>query len=178
MKAISVQVPVLVVVALVIAGGSFYGGITYAKTTVKKSSVNAAAAQFRQGMGAGAGAVGAGMRQGGARTFGAGGMGGFVNGEVASKTNSGFTVKLRDGGSKVVVVASSTTIGKMASGSIDDISEGTGIVVTGTSNSDGSITATTVQIRPAGDVGMPGFGRMPGNASGTRAEPPQLPAQE
>lgn len=178
MKSISIQIPTLIIAALVVSGGAFYGGYSYAKAFVKKDTVGTMM-QFRQGMGAGAGAgaaAGFGARQGsGARALGAGGMGGFVNGEVASKTDSGFTVKLRDGGSKVVVVASSTTIGKMTSGSMEDIAAGTAVVVTGASNSDGSVTATMVQIRPEGEVGMPGFGRMPeGIATGTRMEPPQI----
>lgn len=167
MKHISIQIPVLVIVALIISGGAFYGGMAYASAAGKKS-LSTGAAQFRQGSG-----MAAGIRQSGR----AAGMGGFVNGDVVSKTDSGFTVKLRDGGSKVVLVASSTTIGKMTSGSMNDISEGTGVVVTGSSNADGSVTATTVQIRPEGETGMPGFGR-PEGATGTRMEPPQMPIQQ
>lgn len=154
MKKLSIQTPVLIAVAVVIMGGSFYGGMAYAKTSTKGS-----ASSFRQGMPNGItgrqGAVGARM----------GGAGGFTTGEVVSKNANGFTVKLRDGGSKIVITASSTAIGKMTQGSMDDVTDGTSVVVSGTSNSDGSITATTVQIRPAGEIGMPGFGG-PGGPEG------------
>lgn len=150
MKKLSIQTPVLIAVAVVIMGGSFYGGMAYAKTSTKSS------ASFRQGMPSGLtgrqGAVGARM----------GNAGGFTTGEVVAKNPNGFTVKLRDGGSKIVITASSTTIGKMTQGSMEDVTDGTNVVVSGTSNSDGSITATTVQIRPAGEVGMPGFGGLGG----------------
>lgn len=154
MKSISLQIPVIIVTALVIAGGSFYGGMVFAKSATKSGA--AGLNQARQF--GGAAGMGAARGQQVARMGGAGG--GLSTGEVISKTATGFTIKLRDGGSKVVLIASSTSIGKMASGSIDDVAEGTGIVVTGTSNADGSITATTVQIRSASGT-QPGFGEPP-----------------
>jgi hypothetical protein len=47
-------------------------------------------------------------------------------------------------------MGSSTPVTKQASGTQDDLSVGTQVAVTGSSNSDGSMTANTVQIRPAG----------------------------
>lgn len=165
MKPISIQLPILIVVALVVAGGAFYGGMAYGKTTSSGSS-QGGVAQFRQGGAGGAGGVGGVARR-------AGGGGGFTTGTVASMSPNGFTVEIRGGGSKVVIVASSTSIGKMTSGSIADVTAGANVVVSGTTNSDGSITASTVQLRPEGSP-MPGFGGL-GQGSATGTPPGEVP---
>jgi hypothetical protein len=148
MKKISIQIPILAIVGIAIAGGAFYGGMLFGKSTVGKggASIMDGRPQGQNGT----------MRQK------IGSSGGIVMGEVISKTGTGFTIKLRDGGSKIVLTASSTTIGKMTEGTVDDLSEGMNIVVTGTTNSDGSVTASTVQIRSSGEgATMPGLGAPP-----------------
>lgn len=141
MKTLSIHIPILTLIALVISGGAFYGGMAFAKASVK--SATSSGGQFARA-------------QGNMVRLGAGGNaragGAVTSGEVVSKTDNGFSVKLRDGGSKVVLVASSTTIGKMTEGSMADLSDGTEVVVMGTANSDGSVTASTVQIRPEGSA--------------------------
>lgn len=129
----------LFVGALVIGGGSFYAGMQYEK------SVTPAATQ--QGTGGFRGTRGF---DGGGKN--AGGGGGFANGEIISKDDTSMTIKLRDGGSKIVFFSTSTTIGKMTNGSLEDIAVGTDVSVNGIANSDGSVTATMIQIRPAGTV--------------------------
>lgn len=165
----SKQAPLVVIIALLaVGGGSFYGGMLYGKSSVKSAS------QFNM-PGGGAAARMGGTLGGGAARVRVGGGGGFTTGDVVSKTANGFTVKTRDGSSKIVIVASSTTVGKMTEGSMNDVTEGSGVVVAGTSNSDGSITASTVQIRPAGEA-MPGFGGPGdgrGSGSGTRMFAPE-----
>lgn len=162
MKSHTIQLPVLIIVGLLIAGGSFYGGMLYGKSTSKASSDFAS---MRNQTGS--------MPIGSARRIGANGSGGMVTGEVLSKSDTGFTIKLRDGGSKIVLVSDSTTIGKMAEGTAEDLTEGTGIVVTGTTNSDGSITASTVQIRPSANQ-VPGFG----GPGGDMTPPEGMPTDE
>mgnify|MGYP002128294891 CR=1 FL=1 len=84
---------------------------------------------------------------------GRGGMmrgGGTVNGEILSVDGKSLTVKLRDGGSKIVLLGDSTQINKAATGTAADLTQGTNVVIFGTTNSDGSVTAMNVQIRPAG----------------------------
>lgn len=147
----------LVIVALVLSGGSFYGGTVYAKNARMTSAAS------RQG-GFGNGSFG-GMRNGnGTGGQGRGNMAGFSNGEIVSKDASSLTLKLRDGGSKIIFYSSSTTIGKMTNGSIDDVVAGENITVTGTPNQDGSIAATMIQLRPQG---------MPGDNAGRMAPPIQ-----
>lgn len=66
-----------------------------------------------------------------------------LGGQNASSTNGTST------GTKLVIVASSTQVGKFVEGSIGDLAQGDNVMVSGTSNSDGSLTATMIQIRPA-----------------------------
>ena len=77
-------------------------------------------------------------------------VGGFTNGEILSTDEQGLTLKLMDGGSKVVFLSASTTISATANGTRDDLKPGTNVMITGTPNQDGSLTASMVQIRPAG----------------------------
>jgi hypothetical protein len=91
-----------------------------------------------------------------------GGMG-MVSGEILSKDEKSITVKDRTGGSKIVFLGASTEVMKSAVGTLDDLAIGTDVITNGTPNADGSITATTVQIRPESQ----GFGTPGGIPTGT-----------
>lgn len=71
-------------------------------------------------------------------------------GEILSNDGTSITIKMADGSTKIVLVSPSTQVMKMAAGSLSDLSTGTNVSVVGSANSDGSVTATSVQIRPAG----------------------------
>lgn len=89
----------------------------------------------------------AGARTG--RTGGAGGVGGgFATGEVIGKDAQGITVKLTDGSSKIIFVASSTSFTKSSKVSVTDVAVGSNVMITGSTNTDGSITARGIDIRP------------------------------
>mgnify|MGYP001582057086 CR=1 FL=1 len=135
---------VLVTTALV-GSGAFYGGMQYGKTQAS------ALPDFAGNMGGGfdpsqlppGGARGAGLNR-------AGGTGGFASGEILSIEDGSLTISLPDGGSKLIFFSDTSEITKSAEGSKSDLTEGTNITITGTANDDGSITATSVQIRPEG----------------------------
>jgi hypothetical protein len=123
-----------VVVAVAIAGGSFYGGMTYAqsKTPARGQFANA---QLNGQLGSTRGT--------------STGMGGLTSGEIISKDATSITIKMSDGSTKIALISTSTQIMKTAAGTLTDLSAGTSVVVTGSANSDGSVTAQSVQIRPA-----------------------------
>lgn len=77
-----------------------------------------------------------------------GGMGGMVTGSVIAKDDQSITVKLFDGGSKIVFVGASTQVMKSVQGDISDVSVGQSVSVTGSQNQDGSVTARSLDIRP------------------------------
>lgn len=73
--------------------------------------------------------------------------GGGLMGDVISKDGKNITVKLADGGSKLVSLSDATEITKSEKGVIDDIKEGTKIFVTGEQSTEGIYAAKTIQIR-------------------------------
>ena len=155
---------ILVIAFVVVAGGSFYGGMRYASS--KSIKLRSAGGQMMgQGLRVGGGAMGA--RNGGLNA---------TNGEITSKDEKSFTVKLSDGSSKIVLFSASTTVGEMTQGSMDSLTPGKTVMVMGKTGTDGSITATMVQIRAAGDSGVGGpFGGVP-PTDGSRS--PEAPAQQ
>jgi hypothetical protein len=85
---------------------------------------------------------------GGARGTRGGGGGGFTTGEILSKDDKSITLKLMNGGSKIIFLDANTKISKSVSGSTADLSVGTQVSVMGAANTDGSVNAQSVQIRP------------------------------
>lgn len=141
------QTIIYIVIALILgAGGGFFGGMKYQQT--KSPSIRA-------------GIVG------GNRTGGRSGQG-FrpVNGDVLSVDDKSMTVKLQDGSSKIVLFSATTTFSKSDTGNKSDVKTGERVAAFGTDNSDGSITAQSVQLNPTmrfGDGGPRGASGSGGN---------------
>jgi len=132
--------PIFIIVCLLVAGGAFFAGMKYgqSKGLSARNFANMTSEQRQQL-----------MQRGGVEGFrGAGRNNGLVSGEIISKDNEGITVKLPDGGSKIIFFSESTEIGKFTQGTRDDLKIGETIMANGTNNSDGSITANNIQIRP------------------------------
>ncbi|MHB8660553.1 MAG: hypothetical protein ACYC75_01240 [Minisyncoccota bacterium] len=76
------------------------------------------------------------------------GNGSFLAGTVAAKDSGSITINTRDGSSHVVLITPATNVSKSVSGTMDDVSVGSTIIVSGTTNSDGSVSASLIQLRP------------------------------
>ena len=155
-----------VVVLLAVAGGSFYGGSLYGR-----SQAQTARSAIRQGGPGGTGNFGA-NAQGtpGARRAGGQG-GGFVTGQIDQVAADSLLLTDSTGKQTKVLVSNTTLIQKQASVALADLKQGETVSVSGSAGTDGSITARSVQVSPAGSV--PGFGGGPGgNRTGTPTPTP------
>lgn len=132
------------VIVVIVAAGAFFGGMKYQQS----KSPSLSNGQFASSNGGFRGA-GGGMRTGGNR-------GGTVVGKILSMDQNSITVQLQDGSSKIVNVSATTTYSKSATGSKSDLTSGINVAVFGTSNSDGSVTAQSVQINPIFRMGGAG----------------------
>ena len=152
--------------AAVVGGSAFYGGMAYGRSANRPQN-----AQFQGGQGAmrfqqqaGTGRTGPSGQRGGM-------MNGFIAGEIMAKDDASVTVKLRDGGTKIVFFSDKTEVGKTVVGTSADLEVGKTVTVSGTPNTDGSVTAQSIQLRPEGTnmmFGGPNGGRVPGGE-----QPPQ-----
>ena len=123
----------LVVILLIIGGGAFYWGMSYGKSQAT-AAATAARASFAGARGSRTGASGAGL----------------ISGSIISEDSSSITLQLpNNAGSKIIFYSGATTISKFDSGTVNDLANGATVSVTGTTNSDGSVTAQSIQIRPA-----------------------------
>jgi hypothetical protein len=118
---------VAVVVALVFGGGGYYFG----KQSATSATPTGAAAY--------AGRTGATGRTGSSTGNGT------LTIQMAASTSTTATT-----GTKIVLFDTSTMVNELESVPASTLAVGQSIVVTGTANSDGSVTATSIQVRPAG----------------------------
>lgn len=154
----------IVIAAVVVGIISFYGGMKYgaSQSTIGQYGMMGGrngGAQFDQN----------GNRTGRTGMMRGGGMG-FTSGEILSVDDKSITVKMRDGGSKIIFLGASTQILKSTEGATSDLVTGKEVTINGTPNADGSITAQMVQLRPA--LPQPTAGTAP-----TQKAPTTLPTQ-
>ena len=154
MKKFEKTLPIVIAVAVVACGLSFYGGTRYGggKSSARLGTAAGGFQQFQnlspeerqQRLEQMGGARSGGLR--GGTVFGASGGLRPLSGEVVSASDSSLTVKLSDSSSKVVLLAASTSINKSVAGTVEDLTEGESVMVIGTENSDGSYTASNIQL--------------------------------
>ena len=85
---------------------------------------------------------------------------GFAAGEVIAKDETSITVKAQDGSTKIILVTESTEVMNATKGTITDVTVGQNVMVNGAPNQDGSVTAQSLNIRPAG-MAFPMRGQTP-----------------
>lgn len=142
------MLPIFIAIVIIVGGGAFYGGMRYGesqKSSAARNGFQTFTGNFPQGSG---------QRQGGqGRAFGGANA---TSGEIISADDKSVTVKLPNGGSKIIFFSGSTKVTKSVDGSAADLTVGQTIMANGTANSDGSITADTIQLRPALPAGATG----------------------
>jgi len=71
-----------------------------------------------------------------------------INGEVVSIDDKSITIKMADGSSKIILLTDKTIVNKAEITNIADLTIGEKVMIFGTDNSDGSISATNIQLNP------------------------------
>lgn len=123
---------ITIAIALVVGAVAFYGGMKYQQTKVR-------------GNFSGQGQQGLGNKQG---RFAGSGANRPVMGKILSVDDKSLTVQVMDGSSKIVVLPDNVTINKTDPAAKADLKTGENVGVFGTSNSDGTVTAQSVQLNP------------------------------
>ncbi len=122
----------MAIVAVVALVAGYFAGAHFGSGTQPSSTRNFG--NYQQAGGAAAG-----------RRVGAVGAG-FVRGNIISKNDTSITIQQPDGSSKIILFSASTPVMKSVTGSSTDLSTGQEATVIGTTNSDGSVTAQSIQL--------------------------------
>jgi len=150
----TVQIIIGIVVVLAVAGASFYGGMIYGKSQAQTSF----AARRQGGFPGGTGANGQFPAQGQQGAVGRVAGQGGIFGQITSIGNGVLVIKDNNGKETQVKVTDTTLIEKQASVKLADLATGDTVIISGSTGADGTITARSVQVAPAGrfGVGAPG----------------------
>lgn len=131
------------VLFLVVGGLCFLGGIKYQKSKSNTPSNLGQNRQFQGGVGGfGNTRVSQGLSRNGGSNFRP------ISGEVISQDDKSITVKTIDGSSKIVLFSQKTEYSKGEVANKEEIMLGTKVMIFGTANTDGSVTAQSVQLNP------------------------------
>lgn len=136
----------LIVGGILILVVVFYGGMVYGGNNVRASITSRGTNFGQNGM------------MGGNRDAKDGNFGGFTSGQIIAKDANSVTIQIManqpgqngtsTGGSKIIFLDTNTKVTKSVDGALSDLAIGTQVSITGTANTDGSVNAQTVQIRP------------------------------
>jgi|SRR5581483_4152532 len=116
----------IIIIGIIIAGLAFFGGLQYGKSSAAVQPTNGTFRRIGTGRGA---------------------NGGFTAGSIISNDGGSITIQMQNGSTMIALIGTSTQVMKTVPGSLADLSVGKDVVVTGSTNSDGSLTAQSVQIR-------------------------------
>lgn len=132
--------PSIIIVGILLCGATFYAGTRYQSGVDAKNQTARYAAR-------GTGQYPQNGRNGTNRM-----MGGFrpVSGEVLSIDSKLMTVKVSDGSSKNVYLSDKLEVTKTTKAAVSDIKIGSSVAAFGNEGSDGSLTASTIQLDPVG----------------------------
>ncbi len=137
-----ISIVLVIITAGVLVGGAFYGGMRYGENKTTQGITQERQQRFQQMGASAAGAMGGRLGNQAGNNF--------VAGEIISKDDKSITVKLQDGGSKIIFFSDTTKVDKFTTGSSSDLEVGKTVMITGKINQDGSITAQSIQLRPEG----------------------------
>lgn len=158
----------VIAIVIVVAGAAFYGGIRFAEgkslqtNMLQGNGQKSANSLQRQGMFGQDNATGLSRRNGGNPQGG-----NMINGDIIESDANSITIKLPNGGSQIVFYSATTKISKSVDTTASDLIDGKSVMITGSKNSDGSLTAANIQIRPA----MPPRDRDGNNQTGQPTNP-------
>jgi len=136
--------------------GGFYGGYTVGHSNVAAATSSSTSGQRSAGTGGFTGGRGANAAV--CPTPGstpAAGSTALFRGTVTNLTATSMTVT-NTTCTETITFGPSTTIQKQVTGSTADLAKNETVTVTGTRGSDGTVTAVTIQITPAGSFARPG----------------------
>jgi hypothetical protein len=134
------MIAVVVVVVIAVGVGAFFGGRATGGPSTQAASANGQA-NGQPGQMPTDGSLPSGTRDGSGSS-----RGDMISGSIIAADDSSITIKTSDGSSKIVLISDSTSISKTEDASKSDLITGEEVMVTGTSNEDGSVTATRVSL--------------------------------
>lgn len=159
----TVKIILGIILLLAVAGGSFYGGTVYGKNQAQASF---AAARQRSGLQVNPqGTPLPGMGQ---RNLQQAGM---LFGQIAEIGDGRIVVTDSNGKQVQVKVTDTTLIEKQATVSLAELTAGETVLISGRQETDGSITARSIQAGAAGRFGFGGIGGPGGSAPGATPVP-------
>ncbi|MCL4366561.1 DUF5666 domain-containing protein [Patescibacteria group bacterium] len=130
--------PIIIVVLVIVVGAAaFYGGMKYQQSRLVR--------QFANGTGSLASGNTQFRTRGGSDTNNQ-----AIRGQIMSVDNGSMTIKLQNGSSKIVLLSGQTTVDTTTESSASALKTGDQVMAIGATNSDGSVTASNVQINPQG----------------------------